>query len=200
MAEFVTILKKHSAKFILLATTVVLIYWVWIVPPKYQGYQPDQPVPFSHKIHAGEMNMDCRFCHASVEKGPHASVPDTATCMKCHQQVASDSPYIQYVRQSYEQGVPIRWIKAHDLPDHARFSHKPHIAFLGGQPGVENTAETCAHCHGDMREVEGKVAVASEFNMGWCVNCHRSYENQVQDTPAGFNQASNLTTCGTCHY
>lgn len=190
MAAFTSILKKHSAKIILALLPLALIYWIWVIPPKYVGYAPDQPIPFSHKIHAGEMNMDCQFCHAGVEKSAHATVPDTATCMKCHQHVASDSKYIQYLRTTYQQGIPLRWNKVHDLPDHARFSHKPHIA-----KGLD-----CTACHGDMREVEGKVAIETAFNMGWCVNCHRDYVHETQEDAPGNNVTARLTECSTCHY
>lgn len=155
--------------------------------PKYVGYAPDQPIPFSHKIHAGELEISCQFCHTGVEQSQHATVPDTATCMRCHEYVAGDSKDIQYLRKTFELGIPIRWKKVHDLPDHVRFSHQPHIA-----RGLD-----CATCHGAVETME-KVEVVAPFNMGWCVNCHR--ENTTQETKPGNNVAVQLTDCSVCHY
>lgn len=179
------ILKKHGGKIL---TIFLLIGGTgYIFSYKYPGYAPDQPIPFSHKIHAGELQIDCQFCHANVERSAHSTVPDTATCMKCHEYVASDSKDIQYLRQTYRQGIPLRWHKVHDLPDHARFSHKVHIA-----RGFD-----CAQCHGDLKTMD-KVEVVSPFNMGWCVNCHRDYTQQ--EHPAGSNKSVQITECSTCHY
>lgn len=187
MAPLTRILQKHGLKFLLLFLLLGGIYYLYGYPTKYQGYAPDQPIPFSHKIHAGEVGVDCQFCHTSVDKSEHAGIPDTATCMKCHSQIASDSPDIQYLRSSFAQGVPMRWNKVHDLPDHAHFSHKAHIA-----RGFD-----CVQCHGSVEKMD-KVEVVAEFNMGWCVNCHRMYTEQ--EHPAGNNTMVGITSCGTCHY
>ena len=104
--------------------------------------------------------MDCQFCHATVERSPQASLPDMATCMRCHQEVASDSPDIQYLRSLYARGEPVAWVKVHDLPDHARFSHQAHV----------NKGVDCSQCHGNIGAME-KVEIQAPFNMGWCVNC-----------------------------
>lgn len=189
MEALTRVLKKHAIKLILPLVGLGVVYWLWVVPPKYNGYAPDQPIPFSHTIHAGELKMDCQFCHTAVEKGPHATVPDTATCMKCHEHVAGDSKNIQYLRQTFAQGKPLRWHKVHDLPDHVRFSHKPHVA-----KGID-----CATCHGDMKTTD-KVAVTTDFNMGWCVNCHRDPKWEAQTSKPGNNTSVHLTECGTCHY
>ena len=186
---FLRILYKYSLPLSLPLILVGLVYWIWIVPPKYQGYSPDQPIPFSHKIHAGELQIDCKFCHATAEKSTHASVPDTATCMKCHSEVGSDSIAIQYLRSTYKNGIAMRWKKVHDLPDHVRFSHKPHIASGIG----------CESCHGDVKSMD-KVSIDAPFNMGWCVNCHRTYSEDLDLKPAGKNHTLQLTNCSTCHY
>ena len=182
------VLKKHSIKIILPLLSLGLIYWIWVSPPKYLGYAPDQPIPFSHRIHAGELQIDCQFCHTAVERSAHATVPDTATCIKCHQDDAGDSANIQYLRQTYQQGIPLRWNKVHDLPDHVRFSHRPHIA-RGFQ---------CSECHGAVETMD-RVEVVTAFNMGWCVNCHRANSDQDPAT-IGNNNTVHLTDCGTCHY
>lgn len=187
MAPLIRILKKHGLKFVPILALVGAVYYFYGVNPKYQGYAPDQPIPFSHKIHAGEMQIDCQFCHSAAERSANAGVPDTATCMKCHSQIASDSPDIQYLRQTYAQGIPLRWNKVHDLPDHARFSHKAHVA-----RGFD-----CTQCHGDVAAMD-KVEVHAEFNMGWCVNCHKQYTEQ--EHPPGNNRSVAITDCSTCHY
>ena len=183
------ILGKHWFKIMLPLSAFGLFYWIWIVPPMYQGYKPDQPIAFSHKVHAGEFGIDCQFCHATAERSSHASIPDTATCMKCHQEAASDSRDIQYIRASYKKGIPLRWKKVYDLPDHVKFSHKPHVS-----KGIE-----CAACHGPVHTMD-KVEVHTTFNMGWCVNCHRENYESTQSHPPGNNATIRLTECSTCHY
>lgn len=189
MAVVKSILRKHGFKLLFPFILAALVYWIWIVPPKYQGYAPDQPIAFSHKIHAGDFQIDCQFCHTTVEVSSHASVPDSATCMKCHQEIASDSLDIQYLRTAYREGIPIRWVKVHDLPDHARFSHKAHIV-----KGIG-----CQECHGAVETME-KVEVHSAFNMGWCVNCHRKYSPELEEGATLSNVAVPLTECSTCHF
>ncbi len=187
----IRIAKKHGIKFGILFLAIAGIGYIFADPPKYVGYSPDQPIPFSHKIHAGELQIDCQFCHSGVEKSAHATVPDSATCMKCHEYVAGDSKHIQYLRSSYKKGIPLRWNKVYDLPDHARFNHKAHIA-----RGLD-----CTNCHGDVKNMT-KIEVAAEFNMGWCVNCHRTYTEKLKlqaDKP-GNNVSVHLTDCSTCHY
>ena len=185
------ILKKHGGKLTFLAILLGGTAYIFASQPKYVGYKPDQPIAFSHKIHAGELQLDCRFCHTGVEKGAQALVPDSATCMKCHQTVAPDSLHIQFLRKSFALGQPLRWRRVHDLPDHVRFSHKPHIA----------RGLTCQECHGAVEKME-KVEVVAPFNMGWCVNCHRAKteELKLQDRKPGNNVSVALTDCGVCHY
>src|SRR5829696_6141843 len=94
------------------------------------GYAPKQPVPYSHKLHAGDLKMDCRYCHAYAERGPHAGVPPTQVCMNCHQQVKKDSPNLELVRQSWADGQgdqSIPWIRIHKTPDFAYFDHSVHL-------------------------------------------------------------------------
>ena len=192
------ILKKHGGKITALTLTLALCLYMFVDDPKYVGYSPDQPIPFSHKIHAGELEINCQFCHTGVEKSQHAIIPDSATCMKCHSQVGSDSEHIQFLRESFKKGEPIRWTKVYDLPDHVRFSHKPHIA-----RGMD-----CTECHGDVKSMD-KVRIAdnAKFTMGWCVSCHRQKTEELNlqpKFPAGdhglYSQSVRLTDCSTCHY
>jgi len=133
------------------------------------GYAPEQPIPFSHKLHAGEMAIECQYCHTQVEKGRHATVPSTNICMNCHNQVKrlhtadEDSVHLAKLREHFENNKPIEWVKVHDLPDHVYFSHQPH---------VKTAKIECSTCHGPVEKMD-KVKVSVPFNMGWCLSCHR---------------------------
>lgn len=161
----------------LLATLVVLaglgavfIVSYWFSPRHTDvGYQPIQPVSYSHKLHAGIMGMDCRYCHQSVEDSPHATVPDTATCMNCHAKVLPESTLLQPVRDSAKTGESIPWVKVHMLPDYAYFSHQIHV-----RAGVG-----CATCHGRIDQME-IVRQAEPLSMGWCLECHRAPEKYLR--------------------
>jgi hypothetical protein len=186
MDALARIAKKHGVKIFFLILVFGGAGYLIGSPQKYVGYKPDQPIPFSHKIHSGELGINCQFCHVNVERSQHATVPDTGTCMKCHEYVGSDSPHIQFLRKSYKDGKPVRWNKVHDLPDHVRFSHQVHIA-----KGFD-----CAQCHGKVENME-KLELHADFTMGWCVNCHREYTEQKH--PAGNNRTVEITECSTCH-
>ena len=127
------------------------------------GYAPDQPVPFSHKLHAGEMGLDCRYCHNTVERAAHAAIPPTQTCMNCHSQVKKDSPKLSAVRRSWEKDEPIPWVHVHQLPDYAFFDHRPHVAAGVG----------CASCHGRIDQMT-VVQMDQPLSMSWCLDCHRN--------------------------
>ena len=127
-----------------------------------QGYAPEQPIPFSHKLHAGTNKIACTYCHSSVEKSAHASVPAVNVCMNCHSIVKTDSPWIKKVWSHFKEGRPIEWLRVHELPDHAYFNHKRHVS-----KGV-----SCQTCHGDVANME-KVYQKSPLTMGWCIDCHR---------------------------
>ena len=144
------------------------------------GYQPDQPVPFSHALHSGQMKIDCRYCHTGVTVAAHSNLPATATCANCHngQQengvnlkvaVHTDKATLAPVRNSIETGEPIRWNRIHDLPDYAYFNHSAHV-----RRGV-----SCVSCHG---RVDKMVVVqrVEPLNMGWCVECHRNPDERLR--------------------
>jgi menaquinone reductase, multiheme cytochrome c subunit len=138
------------------------------------GYKPQQPLPFSHALHAGKLKMDCRFCHISVEQAGFAAVPATATCAKCHSgvdmngvatttSIHANSPKLLAVRDSLATGQPIRWTKVHDLADYAYFNHSAHVA-----RGV-----SCVSCHGRVDQMD-EVKQVKELSMAWCLECHRN--------------------------
>jgi hypothetical protein len=126
------------------------------------GYRPLQPVPYSHKLHAGDLRIDCRYCHASVEVSAVANVPPTQACMNCHRVVKADSPALERVRESASTGTPMRWVRVHKLGEYAYFNHRAHV-----RAGVG-----CVSCHGHIEEME-VVQQAEPLSMGWCLECHR---------------------------
>ncbi len=145
---------------------LVLLIW-WFASPKYTdvGYQPEQPVPYSHKLHAGDLGIDCRYCHTSVDKAASASLPPTQTCMNCHQLILPESKKLLPVRESWATGKPIEWVRIHKIPDYAYFNHSVHI----------NAGVGCASCHGNIAEME-VVKLTEPLSMGWCLDCHRNPE------------------------
>lgn len=141
------------------------------------GFKPEQPIPFSHEKHVGQYKMQCQYCHFQVEKSKHANVPSLNTCMNCHQVVATDSPHIAKLREAYNAGGTIEWVRVHSLPDFTHFNHSAHL-----KAGVN-----CKTCHGDVEKME-KVEQVNDLSMGWCVNCHREPEHNAP------------INCSTCHY
>ena len=133
------------------------------------GYRPEQPVEFSHKLHAGDLGLDCRYCHNTVEEAAHAAVPPTATCMNCHKYVKTDSEKLALVRESYEEDKPIPWVRVHMLPDFAYFDHSIHVAAGVG----------CASCHGRIDQMD-VVRQVEPLSMGWCLDCHRNPEPNLR--------------------
>lgn len=147
--------------------------------PKYTrvGYTPNQPVPFSHRIHAGQLGMDCRYCHSNVEVSSHANVPATQTCWNCHQHVKKDSPQLERVAASMETGQSIEWVKVHKVPDYAYFNHSAHV----------NRGVSCVECHGRIDQMT-VVSHEKPLSMGWCLDCHRNPEAKLRP----LDQVTNL--------
>jgi len=171
-----------------------------------QGYQPRQPIAFSHKLHAGEHQIDCNYCHTSVYKSKNANIPSANICMNCHSQIQKESPEIRKIYTAIERNRPIEWVRVHNLPDLAYFNHSQHTK-VGG---IE-----CQTCHGPI-ETMNVVYQYSPLTMGWCINCHREqplntegnayYDNLVKihdqaNKGAAFTVSSNGgTECSKCHY
>ena len=137
--------------------------WYYFTP-KYTrvGYEPVQPVPFSHKIHAGELGIDCRYCHNGVEKSWFSNLPGASTCMNCHSTVLKDDPRLAIVRDSAATGKPIEWVQVHVIPDYVYFNHSVHVA-----RGI-----SCVECHGRIDQMD-EVHQDKPLSMGFCLNCHR---------------------------
>lgn len=126
------------------------------------GYAPEQPVPFSHALHAGELALDCRYCHTTVESTARAAVPPTETCMNCHARIRAQSDAIAPLAASSATGAPVRWKRVHDLPDYVYFDHSAHVT-----RGV-----ACVTCHGRVDTME-RVRQEAPLSMSWCLECHR---------------------------
>jgi len=144
---------------------IVFIVWYYFSPRFTDvGYQPTQPVPFSHKLHAGQMGLDCRYCHSSVEDAAYAAIPPNQTCMNCHANLdlGEKQARLQPLFDSWEGESTLEWVKVHMLPDYAYFDHSVHL----------NAGVGCSSCHGRIDQME-IVYQAEPLSMGWCLDCHR---------------------------
>jgi mono/diheme cytochrome c family protein len=128
-----------------------------------QGYAPTQPIAFSHKLHAGQYEIDCGYCHTGVYKGKSATIPSANICMNCHNAIKRESPEIKKIYAALENDRPIEWVRVHNLPDLAYFNHAQHTNVAG---------LACEKCHGEIKEME-VVQQRAPLTMGWCINCHR---------------------------
>ena len=166
--------------------TAVFGAW-YFFSPKFTdvGYQPVQPVPFSHALHAGNLGMDCRYCHNTVERSSYAAVPPTQTCMNCHAQIKKDSALLEPVRKSWETGEVIAWKRVHMLPDYAYFNHSVHVAAGVG----------CVSCHGRIDQMD-VVQQVQPLSMGWCLSCHRNPSPNLRPKAEVTNMAWDAATAG----
>lgn len=185
----------------------------------YSGVVVAQPIRFSHELHSGQLNIGCMYCHASAEVSPYAGIPDVATCMTCHSQLAIYSELLEPVRESYATGEPIQWLGVHDLAEHVYFNHSIHV----------NNGFACQTCHGNVDEMP-QVWQAENMYMGWCLDCHFAPEQYIRpladryvfydvpeaemlpleerealveeygiDTDGGNPAINRLGNCSTCH-
>jgi hypothetical protein len=158
---------RQAAVGLLVAVGLFGFGWYYYALPSYTrvGYMPDQPVPFSHALHAGQLGMDCSYCHQSVWESPHSSVPTSQTCMNCHNpqkaNVKGNSPLLAPVRASYDTGKPVEWKRVHKLPEYSYFNHAVHV----------NKGVSCVSCHGKVNEMK-VVWHDKPLSMGWCLQCH----------------------------
>jgi hypothetical protein len=172
------------------------------------GYEPTQPVPYSHELHVGKLGLDCRYCHNTVENAAFAAVPPTQTCMNCHASIRTTSDKLAPIRESYSTGNPVEWVQVHDLPDFVFFDHSAHVTRGIG----------CVSCHGRVDKMV-EVQQVEMLSMGWCLECHRNPEKHLRPkdqvtnmdyVPAGDQLEVGLrlkkeyginppTNCYTCH-
>jgi hypothetical protein len=159
------------------------------------GVAAPQPIPFSHAIHAGGLGLDCRYCHATVERAASAGMPTAETCLGCHRQVWSVSAQFVPLETALALGGSVAWSSVHRLPGHVRFHHGAHVA--GGVP--------CGTCHGAVEAMPRTVKVET-MSMGWCLDCHRGAVAGSAIAQAGAGAYAHfgialppLTRCSTCH-
>jgi len=197
---------------------LVSLLWGAPLPGSQRGYEPAQPIAFSHRLHAGELQMSCLYCHGDAEKGPHASIASAGVCMNCHRFVSAPirdvraeaelakeenrkprtliSPELrklyaalglndQLQADPNELTTPIRWVNVHNLPSFTRFDHRAHV-----NAGVE-----CQRCHGPVETME-RVRQVEDLSMGWCVQCHRTAN---EEGIAG-REVHPSNDCATCHH
>lgn len=171
----------------------------------HQGYAPEQPIKFSHKLHAGQNQINCNYCHTGVYEGKGANVPSANICMNCHNSIKRESPEIQKIYRAIENEEPIQWVRVHNLPDLAYFNHSQHT----NVGGLE-----CKNCHGEIEKME-VVEQRSTLTMGWCIDCHRQTDvnskgnayydklveihNKDSKTPLKVQNIGGLE-CSKCHY
>jgi len=149
------------------------------------GYTPDQPINFSHRLHAGDMQIDCQYCHATVEKSRYAMVPPVATCMNCHKVARTDSPEIIKLTEYYKKNKALPWKRVHKVPDYVYFNHSVHVS-----KGIK-----CESCHGDIKRME-KVGQMNSFTMRNCLSCHRNAHDRL---PYIKNIKNGPEYCYACH-
>jgi hypothetical protein len=142
----------------------------------HQGYAPEQPIAFSHKLHAGDNKVACLYCHFAATKSRHAGIPPANVCMNCHGILRKETAELAKLKEAVAQGRPIEWIKIHNLPDFVYFNHSQHVL----------SSVACQECHGP---VETMVRVRQEkpLTMGWCLDCHKQ---------RGIGAASGTTVAG----
>ena len=166
-------------------------------PGNQQGYVPVQPINFSHKLHAGDNQVPCLYCHYGAERSAVAGVPAASVCMNCHSQIRKDSMEIKKISSALAQNRPIEWVKIHNLPNHVRFNHSRHVV-----AGIK-----CQQCHGPVETME-RVEQFETLSMGMCVSCHRTHREVTLDesgkpivaresTPKRLMAS---TDCSVCHH
>lgn len=197
--------------FSILFVGIISLIWYYASPKFLNvGYQPKQPIAFSHKLHAGEMGIDCRYCHSTVQKTSFSAIPTTSTCMGCHNKVKLNSPRLELLRQADKNKQTIPWVRIHALPRYVHFDHSAHL----------NAGVGCVSCHGRVDRME-QVSMKSPLSMGWCLECHKNptpylrpqsqLTNMLYDPLKSKYSAKNdrgrkenliqpPTACGACHY
>ncbi|MFH1197336.1 MAG: cytochrome c3 family protein [bacterium] len=163
----------------------ILTYYISRPERDGLGYAPLQPIAYSHKLHAGQMQIDCQYCHTGVTKGRQALVPSLNICMNCHTLARKDRPELIKLTKYYEQGVALPWKRIHKVPEYAYFNHSVHV----------NKGIHCESCHGNIREME-KVSQSKQFTMAACLDCHR---NPQKELPYLKDVKKGPENCAACH-
>jgi len=196
---------------ILVSTAYATLQYYYSPYWNVRGIRRSQPVLFSHRHHAGELHLDCRYCHAEVETSAFAGMPTTHTCLTCHSQLFTDTTMLRPVVESAVRDEPLRWTRVNNLPDHVYFNHSIHIA-----KGVG-----CTTCHGQVGD-SPLMAKGEPLTMRWCLDCHRDPAKNLRPREHVFDatwtppadqaqrgkalmaeyhvHTSVLTSCSTCHH
>jgi hypothetical protein len=161
-----------------------------------QGYSPEQPIHFPHRIHAGDNKIPCLYCHYAARTSRHAGIPPASVCMNCHNIMDKQTVEIQKLKESVQQERPIAWVKIHNLPDFVYFNHSQHVL-----SGV-----ACQRCHGPIEHMD-RVGQFSPLTMGWCLQCHREHAkiatNDFERSLGSLSQKQKPVAgldCTSCHY
>ncbi len=179
---------------------------------RQQGYAPDQPIKFSHIVHAKQNKIDCKYCHSGATQSKHASIPPAGLCLNCHKHVLEGSKTgkfeINKIHHAVNNNLPIKWVKVHNLPDHAFFSHAQHVK-VGGLD--------CEKCHGDVEKMD-VLSQQEDLSMSWCLRCHddtkvdfsnpyykKTYKHLYDDMLSGKRDSVVVSDiggrdCSKCHY
>jgi hypothetical protein len=162
----------------------------------HQGYAPQQPIAFPHKVHAGDNKIACLYCHSAARTSRHAGIPSVSVCMNCHSMLEKQTQEIEKLKEAVQLERPVSWVKVHNLPDFVYFNHSQHV-----QSGV-----ACQNCHGAVEKME-RVEQVTPLTMGFCLNCHREHANLPTSSLARVIQGLKETPkpvagldCGSCHY
>jgi hypothetical protein len=165
--------------------TVVAVGW-YTEPDRFaRGYSPEQPIPFSHSLHAGTLKMPCEYCHTGVDRSRVAGIPAVEVCIGCHKVTRTDRPAIQKLTEIYNRGRPLLWQRVHTLPDHVFFDHRPHV-----KAGI-----VCQTCHGEVQTMN-VISRQMGMRMGNCLGCHRDPRAAL---PSDTKIVRAAEQCGACH-
>jgi len=160
----------------------------------HQGYAPEQPIAFPHKVHAGDNKIPCLYCHSAARTSRHAGIPSASVCMNCHSLIEKQTTEIQRLKEAVQQRRPIAWTKVHNLPDFVYFNHSQHVV-----SGV-----ACQRCHGAVEQMD-RIEQAAPLTMGWCLDCHRKAGPELARLrrASGSHEAADAPfpglDCGKCH-
>jgi menaquinone reductase, multiheme cytochrome c subunit len=176
--------KIYKRTFVLyLLIMIVLVVVGCLKNPTEVGYKPHQAVSFSHKTHAGNMKINCKYCHYTANITAEASLPSSRSCIECHRLFEKDNPKLELVYNSTETGAALAWISVCNLPDFVYFNHSAHI-----KNGMD-----CAACHGKVETMK-QTFLAIEFSMAWCLECHQPDNGNTETS-----KVASSANCSTCH-
>jgi c(7)-type cytochrome triheme protein len=148
-----------------------LVLAAFLVPAATAVDAPEQPIPYSHKLHAGDLKLPCKTCHANPDPGETEGIPQAATCMQCHSTVKTDSPAIQKLAAYAQNSRKIPWVRVYEIPGWVNFSHRRHVT----------AGNTCEDCHGKVAETD-RISRVTDLSMGGCMNCHQAKSASTECT------------------